>query len=136
LLRHTLRKSEILRGQKNFSFVFQHGKRIEGTFLRCFFCSATTEARVGLPRYRIGFAVSRNIRRAVDRNRMKRLLRESYRRNKEILYATQEVSSVPHDIILLYTRRVARAEELPSFRLVQDEVKGLLQKISRRMLDS
>jgi ribonuclease P protein component len=131
LLKHTLRKPEILRGEKNFSFVFQNGKKIEGKLLRCFYCTEITGSEKITSLCRIVFAVSKNVKRAVDRNRMKRLLRESYRRNKEILWNAQKPITFPRMIVLLYSQRVKKSGELPTFRQTEDDVRDILQKLVR-----
>ena len=56
-----------------FQALFQRGKKIDRP--SCLVLWAET----GRPR-RVGFAVSRQLKRAVDRNRIRRRLREAYRR--------------------------------------------------------
>jgi ribonuclease P protein component len=55
-----------------FQALFQRGKRIDRPSLIVLWREATDSTRVG-------FAVSRQIRLAVDRNRARRRLREAYR---------------------------------------------------------
>ena len=59
-----------------FQALFQRGKRIDRS---PFLVLWTASAR---PR-RVGFAVSRQLRRAVDRNRIRRRLREAYRHARD-----------------------------------------------------
>jgi len=49
--------------------------------VRCFYLAKKGEG----PVVRVGFAVSRSVRKATERNRFKRLLRESYRLQKDAL---------------------------------------------------
>lgn len=67
-------KDEILRTRKDFDALFGHGQR---TRWDCF----TIIQRRAAQR-KVGFALSRTIKGAVKRNRVKRQLREVYRRYK------------------------------------------------------
>lgn len=82
-MNYTLRKNEILRGRKNFQKVFAGGK-LNSNLLTCFYVIEKQKDYRANP-IRVGFTLSRKIRGAVVRNRLKRLMRESYRLNKNIL---------------------------------------------------
>jgi ribonuclease P protein component len=67
-----LPRSERLRGAGAFQEVFQRGKRIEAaSFLLLWLPTPAS--------WKIGFAVSRQVRGAVRRNRVRRRLREAFR---------------------------------------------------------
>ena len=70
-----LPKNEILRGKKSFSLVFSGGDVVYGHALSLRFLPE--EQR------RVAFAVSKKAGNSVKRNRIKRLLREVYRKNRE-----------------------------------------------------
>ena len=56
---------------------------------------------------RIGFAIAKKqIKRAVDRNRIKRLVRESFRLNQNILPGRDLVVMVRHRILKLTNRQI------------------------------
>jgi len=61
-----------LTNSAEFQALFQRGKRIDRPACLVLW-TETTQAR------RVGFAVSRQLNRAVDRNRIRRRLREAYR---------------------------------------------------------
>ena len=63
----------------------------------------------------------RNFKRAVDRNRLKRLLWEAYRRNKEILYLEIGQNRKPILLGLLYVGK----ELLPYVEIEKSVVKAL-----------
>jgi ribonuclease P protein component len=69
-----LRPRQRLRTGAEFESVFKRGARLEG---RLFLVIATPNC---LPYDRLGLAVSRRVGGAIERNRARRLLRESFRR--------------------------------------------------------
>lgn len=77
---------------------------------------------------RIAFGVpKRNFKSAVKRNRIKRLLRESYRKHKQELYAALELKSVKIVVMCIYT-----GKEVPSY----SETEGKIILSLRRLLNA
>ena len=69
-----LPKKEVISKQDEFRDILEGGKRWHGSCLRFFF--------LGSEERRIGFAVSKHLGKAVTRNRIKRQMREVYRKHK------------------------------------------------------
>ena len=81
--RKRLRKSERLSSQKQIQALFSHGKSFNA---RPFAIRYLELAEPDQNEHQILVSVSkRNFKRAVDRNRIKRQIREAYRLNKHLL---------------------------------------------------
>jgi ribonuclease P protein component len=73
-------------------------------------------------------SVPRSIyRKAVDRNRIKRLIRESYRKNKYLLYESLEEKQIQILVCFQYTAKV-----ILSFELIQEKIIVLLQRLKEK----
>jgi|GEM_PF-1971188 len=75
----TFTKEERLRKRRDIDKVFKEGKAFRGTIFNAYVL------RNSLGHPRIGIVVGRKFGGAVQRNRIKRLLRESYRLNKGLV---------------------------------------------------
>lgn len=83
-MKHTLGKEERLKSKKLIEELYQKGDSVKVFPLRMIFLQ--TEHTSNFP-VQIGVSVAkRNFKLAVHRNRIKRLMRESYRLQKEIVY--------------------------------------------------
>lgn len=81
---HTLPRSKILRGKKNFERLFRQGNLFKGRIIdfRFLTLSKDTSDQNGCL---MGFVVSKRLGNAVQRNRIKRLMREAYRLNQHLI---------------------------------------------------
>jgi ribonuclease P protein component len=125
-LRFTLSKSEILRGYQSFSRVITSGNSINVHPIRCYYIRSEGQP----PTILAGFSVSRNIRSAVDRNRAKRLMRESYRLNKSRLARGSETNPPSLAVVFMYTASAPMAKGRVSFEAVNDAMKKLIKRLS------
>lgn len=81
-MRHTLGKEEKLKGRKLIEQLFAEGKRVKSFPIQLIYFKNLEETDATV---KVGFSVpKRNIKLAVNRNRIKRVLREVYRKNKHI----------------------------------------------------
>ena len=84
LMKYTLGKQERLKSKKLIEKLYKEGSSVKAFPLRMVFLQ--TEHTSDYPA-QIGVSVAkRNFKKAPDRNRLKRLMRESYRLQKEIVY--------------------------------------------------
>ena len=84
----TFKKEERISSKKEIGFLFENGSSFTSYPFRIIFCTKETSES---PRFSILVSVSkRKFKRAVKRNKVKRLLRESYRLNKFILQGIEK----------------------------------------------
>lgn len=117
----TYPRKQKLKSRKVLGKLFQSGKSLNAFPLKLIyqthspFVGETLMAGVG--------ASSRNFKKAVDRNRIKRLLRESFRLEQAILQ-----KGLPQDrqwqLFFIYT-----GKELPDGQLIQNKMQFLMQKL-------
>ncbi|NPB09620.1 MAG: ribonuclease P protein component [Thermodesulfobacteria bacterium] len=94
LKREGFSKAERLRRRKEFERVYQQGRRLRLPYLKL----VLAPNELGLRR--IGLSVSRRFGKAVRRNRAKRILREIFRRHKDIFPAAHDVIFIPRPDLL------------------------------------
>ena len=114
----TFPKKEKLKKKKRIEQLFNEGRSISQYPIRLIYLKTepSQEAKV-----QAGMAVpKRNFKSAVKRNRIKRLLRESYRLNKDVVFNNIEGNFA---FLFLYL-----GKDLPSYHRVEDSMKQILQK--------
>jgi len=76
-----------------------------------------------------GVGVSaKNFKRAVDRNRVKRLTREAWRLQKNELKEKTKAAQMQLNVFFIYT-----GKELPDFKTVKDKVAVALKKLADKI---
>ncbi len=78
----------------------------------------------------VGFSVSRGVRRAVDRNKAKRVMRESYRLHKHLLAQSAEQNRRSLDLVFMYTGRPAALRGRALFAEVDKSLQHILRTIA------
>ncbi|GAB4262189.1 MAG: hypothetical protein Kow00122_18690 [Thermoleophilia bacterium] len=81
-----VRRSSRLSRSQDFERVYRAGRSVANKYLVLYYFrqSGTAAEGVGRPS-RVGFSVSRRLGSAVERNRLKRALREAYRLNEHMI---------------------------------------------------
>ncbi|WP_299435821.1 ribonuclease P protein component [uncultured Aquimarina sp.] len=117
-MKATFGKNERLKSKKEIEFLFSEGKSISKYPVRLIYRKTTLQKGEGI---QTAVSVSkRNFKKAVDRNRIKRLLRESYRKNK---YLVGNNTTHQFTFMFLYT-----GKEMPDYIIIESKIKEIIQK--------
>ena len=116
-------KKEKLKSQKLIEKLFSEGKSIGAYPLRVVYLESKFEDDT---QFKTGVSVSkRNFKNAVDRNHIKRLLREAYRLNK-VVYFNNILSS--YALMILYI-----GKDGTDFESINTKMKDLLDAFSKKV---
>ncbi len=114
----TLGKDERLKSRKLIDALFSKGKSFNLPPFRVVYLPAETGLRSGVA------VSSRNFKKAVDRNRIKRLMREAYRLQKNPL---QELLKTRQTGLILFFNYTSR--EMPEYPTVFEGIKKCLSRL-------
>lgn len=124
---HTYSRSEKLKSRKVLSTLFTGGKTISVFPVKLFWMPAGNTA--GQP-VQAGVGVSaRHFAKAVDRNRIKRLLREGYRLNKQPLLTALKTHEKQIAVFFLYI-----GKELPDQVMLTEKMQQALTKLEEQIV--
>lgn len=122
--KHTFSKDERLHSRKLIEQVAIEGK----SFLVHPFKVIVLETAIETnhPAQVMMTAPKKKFPRAVDRNRIKRVMREAYRKNKYTLYTALNEQNKKLAIMLIYV-----GAELPEYKIAEDKIILILQRLSK-----
>jgi len=116
-------KKEKLKSQKLIEQLFSEGKSVSAFPLRMVYLKTEFEDGV---QFKTGVSTSkRNFKNAVDRNRIKRLLKEAYRLNKAVYFNNISES---YALMILYI-----SKDGIDFDSVETKMKQLLDAFSKKV---
>jgi len=125
----TFKKEERLSEKKIIKELFEKGFSFYLSPFKLVWINTSIEGR--FPAKVMITVSSRNFRNAVDRNRIRRIIREAYRKNKQILYDSITQPSMKMAFVIIYTGKYiipySEAEAkiiLILQRLVEENEKG------------
>ena len=119
----TLGKNERLKSRKSIEQLFDDGHRFSHTLFKVFYIQNDK------PGLQFGVGVSsKNFKKAVDRNRIKRLTKEAYRLQKNGLQQQLKEKKTGLDLFIIYT-----GKELPEYKNVYKNITVILQKLSNNI---
>lgn len=122
---HTYPKTEKLKSKTTIDLMFREGKSVSKYPLRLVFAKSTFGEN---PEFKIGVSVSKKyFKKAVDRNYFKRVLRETYRLNKNLL---RENLQEPYSFMLLY-----QTKDRLSYEEINQKTVELFEKFHLQIKD-
>lgn len=124
--RFTFKKEERVTGKKRIENLFAHGQ----SFLAYPFRIVFYEYKCAQPEL-VSILISipkKRLKRATERNRMKRLLREAYRLNKYLLQSALLLEGHRVDIAFVYVK-----DEPAGYEIVEKSVRKSLREISNKL---
>lgn len=123
-LNFTFPKKEKLKSKKLIEQLFTEGKTVTNFPIKLIYLPCTLE---NTP-LKVGVTVAkRNFKSAVDRNRIKRLLREAYRHNKHIIY-----NNIEGDYALLF---LYLGKQMPEYDGIEKSTIAVLTKLQKKLSD-
>jgi ribonuclease P protein component len=122
---HTYGKTERLKSRKRIEAIFKTGKRVPAHPLM-FIYRLHDDNPESLLQAGVGVR-SKQFRKAVDRNRIKRILRESYRLQKDALRQQVHDGRKSLDVFIIYT-----GQEMPVYADIFTKAGEALRKIMER----
>ena len=118
----TYPKNERLKSKTTIGLLFSEGKSVSKYPLRLVYCQAEADSE---EKIKIGVSVSKKyFKKAVDRNYFKRVLRETYRLNKHLLWDNLEE---PYSFMFFYQTKDRLSYEEINTKTIQLFEKFLLQ---------
>lgn len=122
-MKFTYNKKEKLKSKKLIDQLFAEGKSVSAYPLRLVYIKTAFDEAILT---KTGVSVSkRNFKAAVKRNRIKRLMRETYRLNKATYFNNL---TTQYAFMVLYI-----GKDLPTFELIESKMKTLFDKFSSKV---
>ncbi len=124
----TLGKKERLKSRKQIEQLFKEGNSISISPFRVYFLiNQMFNAQRSMFNVQFGVGVSgKSFRKAVDRNRIKRLIREAWRQQNTELKEKLKTTGLQMDVFFIYT-----GKEIPGYKLVCEKVKTAIEKLKK-----
>lgn len=118
-MRFTFTRTEKLKSRKLIGQLFEQGQHLKAMPLQVVYLAVDHDGEFPI---KAGFSVSkRNFKKAVDRNRIKRLMRESYRLNKHKLY---KQCTKKYVLMFIYT-----GHEMHDYKQIEEALIKLLDTL-------
>jgi ribonuclease P protein component len=115
---------QTLRGFEVFTRVITQGVKYEEKPIKAFVFLSKSK----ITSIRVGFAIAKGLKKATLRNRVKRLMREAFRKNQQDL--VKRICSVTEiELVLLYNDNREILKNRPKFAQIDQAIANLLSSI-------
>ncbi len=122
VMRHTFKKEERLKSAKVIKMLFSHGNSF---LLHPFKINwKITDKKPKYPARVLVGVSKKNFKKASERNHMKRLCREAYRKNKHFLYSYLDEHSIACDFTIIYIGKVQN-----DYAKVEKKIIALIERL-------
>ncbi|CAN5821503.1 hypothetical protein BH11BAC4_BH11BAC4_16280 [soil metagenome] len=118
--RYFFRKTDKLKSRKTIDELFSKGNSFSNFPFKVIWLPTNKEATLQVA---VGVS-SRNFKKATDRNRVKRLMREAYRLQKEKLQVHLQEKELQLSVFILYMGR-----ELPAYEMVFEKTGIIINRL-------
>ena len=126
-MRHTFKKGEKLKSKKLIEQLFESGKRLKAFPIQLVYLKIDHKTDYLI---QAGFSVpKRRFKRAVDRNRIKRLMREAYRLHKYTLPNISDVDTKKHIFMFIYI-----GNHIETYTKIEAQFLKLLKEIEPKLI--
>lgn len=123
-MKFTLGKNQKLKSRKAITQLFIEGNSVKSFPIKMIYLPSAENSET-----KVAFSVpKRNFKLAVDRNRIKRLLRESYRLNQYEFFENNDES---YNIMFIYMNK-----KMPDYREIDQKLKKLFLKFKSSLATS
>jgi ribonuclease P protein component len=125
LKQFSLGKNERLKSRKLIEFLFKEGKSFSISPLKIYYSFTKASSGADTMSLQFGAGVgTRNFKKSPDRNRIKRLMREAYRHQKNELKELVKQKQICLTVFFIFT-----GKDLPDYQFVFEKTGAALQKL-------
>jgi ribonuclease P protein component len=126
---HKIGKDDILRGRKKYKIVYKQGTKYRGKILRCLVLKTASGKLTRKEKFIFGISINHKVRLSVERNRIKRIIRESYRKYRNKMITSGEESAYSNTFLFIYRPMGNTVNPIPSFNEIDNDVKYIISQI-------